>query len=103
VELGRVSGTVVATQKNEALAGHKLLVVDILKLNGNASGTNVVALDTVGSGIGETVIIVRGSSARQAEGMSAVPVDATVIGIVDSVEVEGSIRYSKSKDDWTGQ
>jgi ethanolamine utilization protein EutN len=101
VELGRISGTIVATQKNERLAGFKLLVVDLLKMDGVKTGTNLVALDNVGAGFGEIVIIVRGSSARQAEGMAAVPVDATIIAIVDSIEMDGSTRYRKSDDSWT--
>lgn len=100
MELGRVTGTVVATQKNERLKGYKLLVVNLLKLDGTDAGSNVVALDTVGAGIGETVIVVRGSSARQAEGMAAVPVDATIIAIVDSIEVDGKIVYRKADDRW---
>lgn len=100
MELGRVTGTVVATQKNERLAGHKLLVVSLLTLEGKLTGTHLVALDTVGAGIGETVIVVRGSSARQAEGMGSVPVDASIIAIVDSIEVERTIRYRKSDEQW---
>lgn len=101
MELGRISGTVVATQKNERLAGFKLLVVDLLKIDGEKTGTNLVALDTVGAGLGETVIIVRGSSARQAEGMAAVPVDATIIAIVDAIEMDGKTRYRKADDAWS--
>ena len=100
VELGRISGTIVATQKNERLSGFKLLVVDLMKMDGVKTGTNLVAPDTVGAGSGEIVIIVRGSSARQAEGMAAIPVDATIIAIVDSIEMEGKIRYRKSDDSW---
>jgi len=100
LELGRIAGTVVATQKSEGLVGYKLLVVDLLKTDGEITGTNLVALDTVGAGMGETVIVVRGSSARQAEGMTAVPVDASIIAIVDSIEVEGKVRFKKSKDEW---
>ncbi len=100
MELGRIAGTVVATQKSEGLAGYKLLVVDLLKTDGETTGTNLVAVDTVGAGMGETVIVVRGSSARQAEGMTTVPVDASIIAIVDSIEVEGKVRFKKSKDKW---
>lgn len=100
MDLGRVSGTIVATQKNERLAGFKLLVVNLIRYDGSDTGANVVALDTVGAGMGEIVIVVRGSSARQAEGMGAIPVDATVIAIVDTVEVAGKIHYRKSNDTW---
>lgn len=101
MELGQVTGTVVATHKNERLVGYKLLVIGLLTMDGKPTGSNLVALDTVGAGIGETVIVVRGSSARQAEGMAPVPVDASIIAIVDSIEVEGKIRYRKSDDQWT--
>ena len=101
MELGRITGTVVATQKNERLAGYKLLVVGLLNMDGKPTSASLVALDTVGAGVGETVIVVRGSSARQAEGMGSVPVDATVIAIVDSIEVEGRTRYRKTNDTWT--
>ena len=100
MDLGRVSGTIVATHKNERLAGFKLLVVNLIKFDGTDTGTNLIALDTVGAGMDEIVIIVRGSSARQAEGMGAIPVDATVIAIVDAVEVAGRTRYKKSEDSW---
>ncbi|MBI4551748.1 MAG: EutN/CcmL family microcompartment protein [Candidatus Latescibacteria bacterium] len=101
MDLGRVTGTVVATQKNERLAGYKLLIVSLLTLEGKPTGAHVVALDTIGAGVGETVIVVRGSSARQAEGMGGVPVDASIIAIIDSIEVEGTIRYRKSDERWT--
>ncbi|HUU45868.1 MAG TPA: EutN/CcmL family microcompartment protein, partial [Acidobacteriota bacterium] len=77
-----VIGTVVATQKVAKLNGYKLLLV--ADTDGPAGGaTATVALDTVGAGIGEKVLIVRGSSARTAAGLAETPVDAVIVGIVD--------------------
>jgi ethanolamine utilization protein EutN len=54
-----------------------------------------VALDNVGAGVGEIVLVVKGSSARQAKGMEAIPTDATIVGIVDAVEMEGKVVFKK--------
>lgn len=82
-------GTVVATQKDPKLVGWKLLLVREMKMDGSLTDTYVVAIDTVGAGIGETVLTVAGSSARLANRAEQVPVDSSVIGIVDSVECDG--------------
>jgi len=89
MRLGKVIGTVVATQKDPKLVGWKLLMVRELKVDGTPTDTYVVAIDTVGAGIGETVLTVAGSSARLANRADGVPVDASVIGIVDTVECDG--------------
>ena len=89
MRLGKVVGTVVATAKDPKLIGWKLLMVRELKVDGTPTDTYVVAIDTVGAGIGETVLTVSGSSARLANRAEGVPVDASVIGIVDSVECDG--------------
>ncbi|MCI2062337.1 MAG: EutN/CcmL family microcompartment protein [Eubacteriaceae bacterium] len=85
--LGKVIGTVVSTRKDERLRGNKLLVVQKLNEKLLPSGESLIAVDTVDAGTGELVIFVSGSTARFASGDSA-PVDATVVGIVDTVEVE---------------
>lgn len=83
--VGRVCGTVVATRKDPKLEGKKLLVVEkINPADGTASGY-VVAVDTVGAGAGETVLVVSGSSARLSQGMKDHPVDAAIIGIIDTI------------------
>ena len=82
-------GTVVATQKDPKLVGWKLLLVQELKMDGTPTDAYVVAVDTVGAGIGETVLTVAGSSARLANRAESVPVDSSIIGIVDSVECDG--------------
>lgn len=84
--LGRIVGTVVATRKDPRLVSNKLLVVRAVDPQGSAEGTCLVAVDTVDAGIGETVLVVSGSSARMASGMKDCPVDAAIVGIVDSVE-----------------
>ncbi|MBV9469967.1 MAG: EutN/CcmL family microcompartment protein [Abitibacteriaceae bacterium] len=89
MRLGKVVGTVVATQKDPKLVGWKLLLVREMKMDGSLTDTYVVAIDTVGAGIGETVLTVAGSSARLANRAEQVPVDSSVIGIVDSVECDG--------------
>lgn len=85
--LARVVGTVVATRKDERLQSSKLLVVRPVDPRGKADGGHVVAVDTVDAGAGETVLVVSGSSARMAAGLKDCPVDAAIVGIVDSVTV----------------
>ncbi len=93
--LARVEGSVVATKKDPAMAGRKLLLlrpqlVDEKDPTRFRPGTNtVVAVDSVGAGLGELVLFCQGSSARLAPGMEKAPVDAVIIGIVDAVDVLG--------------
>jgi microcompartment protein CcmK/EutM len=89
MRLGKVVGTVVATQKDEKLVGWELLMVQELATDGKPTSSYVVAIDTVGAGIGETVLTVAGSSARLADHAERVPVDASIIAIVDTVECDG--------------
>jgi microcompartment protein CcmK/EutM len=86
--LAKVIGTVVATQKDDRLISSKLLVAQPIDPAGKAQGNHLVAVDTVDAGFGETVLIVSGSSARMAAGLKDVPVDAAIVGIVDSVTVQ---------------
>ncbi|MDQ3439091.1 MAG: EutN/CcmL family microcompartment protein [Planctomycetota bacterium] len=87
--LARIVGTVVATRKDPRLVSNKLLLArpvdprDRTRLEGGY----LVAVDTVDAGVGETVLIVSGSSARMASGMKDCPVDAVVVGIVDNVDL----------------
>jgi microcompartment protein CcmK/EutM len=87
VILARVVGTVVATRKDERLVSSKLLVARPVDPQGKTDGGYLVAVDTVDAGVGETVLIVSGSSARMASGMKDCPVDAAIVGIVDEIEV----------------
>ncbi|MCD8510479.1 MAG: EutN/CcmL family microcompartment protein [Bacillus sp. (in: Bacteria)] len=84
------------TRKTDSLKGKKLLVVKEVNLrNLGVSGKPLIAVDTVGSGIGELVMVVSGSSARQTKITNNTPVDATIAGIIDLVELEGNIVFSK--------
>ena len=85
--LARIVGTVVATRKDPRLVSNKLLVVRPMDPRGKAEGNYLVAVDTVDAGVGETELVVSGSSERLASGMKDCPVDAVVVGIVDTVEV----------------
>ena len=86
--LGRVVGTVVATRKDERLVGAKLLVVRHVDPKGKDEAAYMVAVDTVDAGLRDRVLVVTGSSARMASGLKDLPVDAAIVGVVDSVEVK---------------
>ena len=88
--LGRVTGTVTATTKDASLVGGTFLVVELIKGNGDSLTGEIVALDTVGAGVGDTVILTTGSAARLPNGATGTPVDAAVIAIVDQVAMNNS-------------
>src|SRR5437588_12328848 len=100
--LARVTGSVVATQKVASMTGHKLLTVEPLRVDTASDGRLVstgrsfVVVDTVGAGQGETVLIVQGSSARMTPETEKLPVDAVIVGIVDSVNIENRTIFSAS-------
>jgi len=97
MDISQVKGTVVATRKDPKLSGHKMLLVELADIAGKSrGGTPMVALDTIDAGIGDLVLLVRGSSARQAMNMSATPVDAIIIGIIDNIECDGDLTYTTS-------
>lgn len=83
--LGRVTGTVTATAKDASLRGGAFLVVEMIKGAGDSMGAEIVALDTVGAGIGDTVLLTTGSAARLPSQATGTPVDASLIAIVDAV------------------
>ena len=85
--LATIVGTVVATRKDPRLVSCKLLVVRPIDPRGKAEGNYLVAIDTVDAGVGETVLIVSGSSARMAAGLKDCPVDAAVVGIIDTIDL----------------
>lgn len=95
--LGKVCGTVVATQKDENLAGGKLQILKLLTMEGTLTNKTIVAFDTVGAGYGEVVIVVTGSSSRMTERTRKAPVDATIVGIVDELEIKDKIIYNKAE------
>jgi ethanolamine utilization protein EutN len=84
--LAKVRGTVVSTSKDERLVGFKLLVVHRIDIEDEYIGMPQVAVDTVGAGVGATVIVTGGSSARVSARPDS-PIDATIVGIVDAVEI----------------
>lgn len=98
MELGRVEGTVVSTAKVDRLKGYKLLLVNLIDPDTKPTSTYVVAVDTVGAGKGEVVIVVRGSSARQTESLKSVPTDTSIVAIVDSIELKGNVVFEKSRE-----
>ena len=93
--IAKVVGTVVATRKDENLVGLKLMVVRPVNGKGQAEGQTLVAVDSVGAGVGETVLVVKGSPARLVLQNKAAPVDAAIVGIVDEMETrdEGEGLY----------
>ena len=98
--LARVEGSVVATKKDPALSGRKLLLVRPQLVDEKdpgkfrAGSNTIVAVDSVGAGIGELVLFCQGSSARLAPNLKEAPVDAVIIGIVDTVDVMGKAIYN---------
>ena len=89
LQLARVVGTVVATQKHAKFDGAKLLLVQPVGLDDTPRGTALLAVDSVGAGVHEKVLIViEGRAAGEALGRKGAPVDAAIIGIVDSVDVQ---------------
>jgi ethanolamine utilization protein EutN len=98
--VAKVTGSVVSTQKVKSMTGHKLLIVEPLRVDPQAkdkligTGRSFVVVDTVGAGLGEMVLIVQGSSARLTPETDKLPVDAAIIGIVDTVNVENKIVFS---------
>jgi microcompartment protein CcmK/EutM len=95
VILARVLGTVVSTRKDPGLSGLKLLLAREVDAAFKPAGNQVVAVDAVGAGEGELVLIAAGSSARLTEATRDRPVDHVICGIVDVVEVEGEEAYTK--------
>jgi len=93
VTLARVVGTVVATQKHPKFEGAKLLLVQPLTLDDAPRGAVLLAVDSVGAGVNEKVLVViEGRAAAEAVGRKGTPVDAAIIGIVDSVDLDRSAR-----------
>jgi ethanolamine utilization protein EutN/carbon dioxide concentrating mechanism protein CcmL len=93
--LGRVVGTVVATRKDEKLEGLKLLIVQVHDVQNKPASTYVVAVDSVGAGVGEMVLYATGSSARQTAATKDRPVDAVIMAIIDTWSVEDQTVYTK--------
>lgn len=92
MQIGRVIGTVVATQKHRKFEGAKLLLVQPLNMDDTALGVALLAVDGVGAGVHEKVLIVlEGRAAGEALGKKGAPVDAAIVGIIDEVEFDGRL------------
>lgn len=94
--IARVIGTTVSTVKDEKLTGRKLLIVRQTDEFGNAVGKPFVAIDTVDAGVGDLVLTATGSSARQTSITKDTPVDAVIMAMIDSLEVDGNTTFRKS-------
>jgi carbon dioxide concentrating mechanism protein CcmL len=95
MQIAKVRGTVVSTQKDPSLRGVKLLLLQLVDENGNILPEYEVAADIVGAGADEWVLITRGSAARQVVGNEQRPLDAAVVAIIDTIYVEDRLIYSK--------
>ncbi|MBC7822381.1 MAG: EutN/CcmL family microcompartment protein [Candidatus Parcubacteria bacterium] len=95
MQIAKVRGTVVSTQKEPSLRGVKFLLLQFLDDAGQPLPQYEVAADNVGAGIDEWVLVSRGSAARQVPGSEQRPVDAAVIGIIDTVSVDNRALYNK--------
>ena len=99
--VAKVTGSVVATQKVDSMKGHKLLIVEPYRIDGTnrdklvTTGRTFVAVDTVGAGQGEYVLIVQGSSARLTPETKQLPVDALIIGLIDTVSVDNKNVFNR--------
>jgi microcompartment protein CcmK/EutM len=90
--IARVIGTVVATQKHQKFEGAKLMLVQPLNMDDTGRGVALLAVDSVGAGVHEKVLVVlEGRAAGEALGRTAAPVDAAIVGIIDEVEFDGSL------------
>ena len=103
--IARVTGSMVSTQKVDAMVGHKLLMVEPYRVDAKTraslttTGRTFVAVDTVGAGEGEYVLITQGSSARLTPETKNLPIDTVVIGIIDTVHVDHRCVYSKEGEE----
>jgi microcompartment protein CcmK/EutM len=101
--IAKVTGSVVSTQKIGSMTGHKLLVVEPFRLEGKkrktleTTGRTFIAVDTLGAGEDDFVLITQGSSARLTPETKELPIDAVIIGIVDTVHVEKTNVYSRNE------
>ncbi len=86
MKIGEVIGTVVATQKDESLVGCKLLIVKLINCTSKETTEEVIAVDTFGAGVGEKVLVCFGSAAKSVFNKENIPIDASVVGIIDSIE-----------------
>jgi ethanolamine utilization protein EutN len=94
--IARVVGSTVSTIKDFRLTGHKLLILRRADPDGSVSGPTFIAVDTVGAGEGELVFVAEGSAARCTDKTTSAPIDAAIVGIIDSLEYESQVSFRKS-------
>ena len=101
--VAKVTGSLVSTQKVAAMTGYKLLIVEPYRLDPDSrtslvtTGRTFVAVDMLGAGVGDYVLLTQGSSARMTPETKNLPIDTVVVGIVDSVNVENNVVYSREE------
>jgi microcompartment protein CcmK/EutM len=101
--LARVTGSLVATQKVASMTGHKLLIVEPYRVDDKErdrlvpTGRTFVVVDTLGAGVDELVLICQGSSARLTPETEKLPIDAVVIGLIDTVDICGDVIFSATR------
>ena len=101
--VAKVTGSMVSTQKVATMVGHKLMIVEPYRIDGNdrsrlvTTGRTFVAVDTVGAGEGEFVLITQGSSARQTPETKNLPIDTVIVGIIDTVRVDGANVFNREQ------
>jgi microcompartment protein CcmK/EutM len=95
MQIALVIGSTVSTIKDESMRGRKLLIVRRADTAGNMAGEPFVAVDTVSAGTGDLVLITDGSSARFTTQTNNAPVDAVIVGVIDSLELGGEVTYRK--------
>lgn len=93
--LAKVAGTVVADRRSDSIDGGRFLLTESCGPGGEPAGDYLIAIDPLGAGIGELVLVSQGSSARQTELTDRKPIDAVIVGIVEIVEESGSVVYRK--------
>jgi len=91
--IGRVLNSIWSTRKDESLVGAKLMIVQLLDTPEEPKGKIIVAVDMIGAGIGERVLITQGSSARRMSGFEQAPIDSVIVGIIDENQSEVSLRW----------
>ena len=102
--IAKVTGSLVATEKAKAMVGHKLMVVEPYRLESEkrksltTTGRTFIAIDTLGAGEGDFVLITQGSSARLTPETKSMPIDTVIVGIVDSVHIEEACVYNRNEE-----
>ena len=95
MRIALVIGSTVSTIKDEVIRGRKLLIVQNTDTKGKPTGDPYIAVDTVSAGTGDLVMVTDGSSARYTSQTTNAPVDAVIVGVIDSLEMSGNVTYRK--------